>query len=84
MVAGGIGDNPLTDLFVYGKHPFPPDIEEMLVRIRNVTPRYIDRIEFSEIADWAAGRNLDAGRAHLRALLAEYDADLAKLVRGAL
>lgn len=82
MVAGGPGDSPLTDFFLYGKHPFPPDIEEMLVRIRNVTPRYLDRIEFSEIVDWAAGENLDAGRAHLRALLAEYDADLSKLVHG--
>jgi hypothetical protein len=77
--AGSPGDHPLTDLLLYGKHPFPADIEELLVRIRDVAPRYLDRIDFSEFADWEAGRNLDAGRAHLRALLAEYEAALAKL-----
>jgi hypothetical protein len=33
MVNGKPGDNPLTDLTLYGKHPFPPDVEEMLLRI---------------------------------------------------
>ena len=30
---GKTGDNPLTDLVVHGKHPFPPDIEELLLSI---------------------------------------------------
>ena len=27
------GDNPLSDLTIYGLHPFPSDIEAMLLRI---------------------------------------------------
>jgi len=33
MPSGRIHDNPLTDLVVYGPHPFPPDIEATLLRI---------------------------------------------------
>ena len=33
MVNGKHGDNPLTDLVIHGDHPFPPDIEDMLLRI---------------------------------------------------
>ena len=33
MPNGKIGDNPLSDLAVHGRHPFPSDIEEMLLRI---------------------------------------------------
>ncbi|MEI6202102.1 MAG: hypothetical protein WCP68_09145 [Enhydrobacter sp.] len=76
-----MGDNPLTDLLVHGLHPFPQDIEEMLLRLRDTVPRYLDRIDFDELSDWAGGRNLDAGRAHLRTLLAQYEIDLAKLIR---
>jgi hypothetical protein len=33
MPNGTIGDNPLSDLTIHGRHPFPADIEEMLLRI---------------------------------------------------
>jgi hypothetical protein len=33
MPNGKPGDNPLTDLIVHGAHPFPPDIERLLLRI---------------------------------------------------
>lgn len=33
MVNGKHGDNPLTDLTIHGEHPFPPDIEKLLLRI---------------------------------------------------
>jgi hypothetical protein len=35
-VNGKEGDNPLTDLTMYGKHPFPPDIEELLLRMKSL------------------------------------------------
>ena len=33
MPNGKAGDNPLTDLIIHGSHPFPRDIEELLLRI---------------------------------------------------
>jgi hypothetical protein len=80
MPAGSLGDHPLTDLLVYGLHPFPSDIEALVLRLRDVSPRYLDQIELSEFLDWASNKNLDAGRNHLNQLLAKYQADLDKLL----
>ena len=33
MPNGKYGDNPLTDMTIHGRHPFPPDIELLLRRI---------------------------------------------------
>ena len=33
MANGKFGDNPLSDLTIHKAHPFPPDIEEMLLKI---------------------------------------------------
>jgi hypothetical protein len=38
---GKLGDNPLSDLMMYGVNPFPEDIREMLVKI-NLGERKID------------------------------------------
>jgi hypothetical protein len=81
MPAGSLGDHPLTDLLVHGQHPFPPDIEALVLRLRDVSPRYLDQIELSEFIDWASNKNLDDGRTHLNELLATYQADLEKLLK---
>jgi hypothetical protein len=81
MPAGSLGDQPLTDLLVHGRHPFPPDIEALVLRLRDFSPRYLDQIELGEFIDWASNRNLDAGRKHLNQLLAIYQADLERLLK---
>lgn len=72
---GKHGDNPLSDLTIHGDHPFPADIEELLLRILEVGegagrwplgenwpfgPR-----EF----DWEKGEDLDGARRDLAMLL---------------
>jgi hypothetical protein len=80
MPAGSLGDHPLTDLLVHGQHPFPSDIEALILRLRDVSPRYLDQIELIEFLDWASNKKLDAGRNHLNELLAKYQADLDRLL----
>jgi hypothetical protein len=68
MPNGRPGDNPLTDLLVHGKHPFPRDIERLLLQVEALgrgpgrwplgenwpySPR-----EF----EWEQGDNLEEGR----------------------
>ncbi len=76
MPNGTLADNPLTDMFNYGKHPFPPDIEDLLLKISRLGSSaglhplgqnwpYSPR-EF----DWASGDDLDGARRDLRHLLA--------------
>lgn len=75
MTNGKPGDNPLTDLVVHGKHPFPEDIEAMLLEIHRLGREqgrwplgenwpYLAR-EF----DWERGRGLRAARRDLKHLL---------------
>ena len=59
----------------YGTHPFPADIEQMLRTLLKIDPRLLmneDPISSTEMFDWEAGRNLEAGREKLKGLLAKH------------
>ena len=71
MPNGRPADNPLTDLTIYGKHPFPPDVEETLLRIQDLGRRagrwpLGENWPFSPREfDWEKGQDLDAARRDL-------------------
>lgn len=80
MPNGKPGDNPLTDLLVHGRHPFPPDIEELLLRIEALG-RAPDRWPLGENwpyspreFDWARGEDLATARRVLKHLVVMLDA----------
>jgi hypothetical protein len=56
-------------MFSHGAHPFPSDIEEMIWQLARIDPMLLDQID-RDVFDWEAGRQLDAGRAKLRELIA--------------
>ena len=80
MPNGKIGDNPLSDLIAHGSHPFPSDMEAMLLRIDDLGQRAgrwplgenwpLSPREF----DWQRGEDLDDGRRLLTHLLAMLEA----------
>lgn len=65
---GKHGDNPLSDLTIHGKHPFPAEIERMLLRIDELGRRpnrwpLGENWPFSlREFEWAEGKNLDEAR----------------------
>ena len=80
MANGKSGDNPLTDMLFYDKHPFPGDIEEILLRIDQLGRGpgrwplgenwpFSDR-EF----DWERGQDLDGARRDLPRLIEMLEA----------
>jgi hypothetical protein len=80
MPNGKIGDNPLSDLTIHGRHSFPPDIETMLLRIDALGRRpgrwplgenwpFGDR-EF----DWAQGKDIEGARRDLGYLITMLEA----------
>lgn len=75
MPNGKPGDHPRTDLLVHGTHPFPADIEDMILRIHAADPRLLTRIGDQDWFDWEKGRNLEHGRTLLEQLLARHGAD---------
>ncbi len=61
-------DNPLSDLVIHGHHPFPRDIEEMLLRI-DVLGRSLGRYPLGENwpfspqeFEWERGKDLGRAR----------------------
>ncbi len=77
---GKPGDNPLTDLLIHGAHPFPPDIEKMLLRIEDLGRRagrwpLGENWPFSgHESKWERGRNLDEARRLLTELIVALEA----------
>lgn len=76
---GKIGDNPLSDFTMHGEHPFPPDIEKLLIEIDPF--RRPDRWPLGENwpfspqeFDWAKGKDLEGAREALSHLLAMLEA----------
>jgi hypothetical protein len=76
----GVGDNPLTDMFHWGKHPFPPDIEDLLQKIAAIgksggrVPTGQNWPYAGREWGWAAGRDLEGARRDLRHLLTMIEA----------
>ena len=87
---GKYGDNPLSDLTIHGQHPFPPDIEELLLRIDELG-RGPGRWPLGENwpfslkeMEWAEGNNLDEARqllGHFITMLEEGAATRLWLIR---
>ena len=74
------GDNPLSDLTIHGLHPFPSDVEELLLRIDSIG-RCPGRWPLGENwpfspreFDWERGKNLDEARNLLQDLLQMLEA----------
>ena len=80
MPNGKTGDNPLSDLTTHGLHPFPSDVEELLLRIDSIG-RGPGRWPLGENwpyspqeFEWEKGKNLDQARKVLQDLLLMLEA----------
>ena len=80
MPNGKIHDNPLSDLTTHGLHSFPPEIEEMLLRIDSLGRKpgrwpLGENWPFSPREfDWARGKNLKEARRELAHFIAMLEA----------
>lgn len=71
MPNGKIGDHPVTDLVVHGQHPFPRDIEELVLQLNRLDPAIWNALEWAPF-DWEAGKYMDHARTLLTALIAAH------------
>jgi hypothetical protein len=83
MPNGSRGDSPLSDMLIYGLHPFPADMEAVLREILKIQPYFPDgsrlfakQVEWMRRFDaWARGDELDEGRAALKQVLYELQSE---------
>ena len=71
MPNGRPGDNPITDLLLYGDHPFPPDIEDLILRLHKLDSSVFDMLEYAPF-EWESGRDLDPARILLHGLIESH------------
>jgi hypothetical protein len=80
MPNGTRGDNPLSDLTIHGQHPFPEEIEELLLRIDALgrRPRRWPLGEnwpfSSKEFEWAKGNDLEEARELLQHFISMLEA----------
>lgn len=72
MPNGKIHDNPITDLTVHGLHPFPKEVEELILRIHSIDPSALNNLGW-EPFDWEKGRNIKEGMIILEDILASLE-----------
>ncbi|MGV3773831.1 MAG: hypothetical protein ACO1QB_13085 [Verrucomicrobiales bacterium] len=70
MSMGSPGDHPITDLINYGKNAFPDDIGKALRLLHAQDPSVLN-VYALDAFDWIEGKDLEVGRAKLKAKLLE-------------
>lgn len=73
MPGGKIHDNPVTDLIIHGLHPFPPDIEMLILELieKDQDSKIFNALKWAPF-DWEAGKYLDESRELLDSLIINY------------
>ena len=71
MANGKLGDNPLSDMFIHGKHPFPADIEQMIRKLDSLGHIPLDALQWAPF-DWNQGRFHAEARKLLKGLIESY------------
>lgn len=56
MANGKVHDNPITDLLVHGRHPFPPEIEALVLKLHSLEPYVFNELGWAPF-DWEEGKH---------------------------
>jgi hypothetical protein len=70
MPDGKKHDHPFTDLLDWGLHPFPEDVEKLVVEIHRLNPQALWEFA-SDAFGWERGEHLRNARKRLRRRLDE-------------
>ena len=71
MPNGRVHDHPVTDTIVHGLHPYPPDLEELVIQVHARDPGVFNDLVDAPF-DWEQGRFLAEARALLTGLILEH------------
>lgn len=77
MANGTSGDHPISDLIMHGKHPFPPDIEDLVRRLHGLNPSIFNELAHAPF-DWEAGRHLQAASTLMHGLIETHGDPIAR------
>jgi hypothetical protein len=71
MPDGKPHDNPVTDTILHGLHPFPKDIESLVIEVHGRNPGVFDDLEWAAF-DWENGKHLTEAKRLLHGLVEHH------------
>ncbi len=71
MPNGKPGDNPITDTMIHGMHPFPPDLEKLIIELQKLAPYIFNSLEW-EPFKWEQGKHLNEAKELIESLIKNY------------
>ena len=72
MPNGKIHDNPITDLTIHGLHPFPKEMEEIILRIHSIIPSALGNLGW-EPFNWEKSEDIEEGMIKLEKILSSIN-----------
>jgi len=77
MANGKPHDNPITDLLIHGRHPFPADLEALVIELHKRDSAVFNELGWAPF-DWEEGKYLDQARSLLAALIQTHGNPIAR------
>jgi hypothetical protein len=68
---GKPGDHPVTDTIVYGKHPYPPNLEKLVIELYKLDSQAFNVLEW-EPFKWKKGEHISEAMVLLRGLIENH------------
>ncbi len=71
MPNGKPHDNPITDIVIHGMHPYPEDLEQLVIELHRMNPGIFNDLEWAPF-DWEKGKYLGEARELLKSLISNH------------
>ncbi len=71
MANGKPHNHPVTDTVIYGLHPFPPDVEDLVRQVRARNPGVFNDLGWAPF-EWEKGNHLMQARVLLKGLVEHH------------
>ena len=71
MPNGRPHDNPISDILIHGMHPFPPELEALVLELEKLDSWIFNELEW-EPFEWERGKHLEEARELLEALIRSH------------
>ena len=68
MPNGKPHDNPISDITIHGMHPFPSELEALVLRLHKMNPMIINDLEWAPF-DWEKGEYIEEAKILLKGLI---------------
>ena len=71
MPNGKAHDNPISDIIIHGMHPYPPDLEALVLHLHKMNPMIFNDLEWTPF-QWEKGQYIEEAKILLEKLIENH------------